>query len=291
MKMNRKYLAVITLAVMLLSVILSSTVALAATGSQGNLPVIEVFSASQEQISPGEMIYLNWKVVNAARVELYGLTKEPDEELQLEGEAIDAPMTTTTYTLVAYGFNGDTVKQTRTVTVSGNPPVIESFTASQNIISPGDVIYLNWKVANAARVELYGLTKEPDEELQLEGEAIDAPMVTTTYTLVAYGFDGGTTKSGITVTVVPHNPEITSFTASQTQVKKGELVQLSWATTGAVKCVLQTDQGYRITRPVNGSVWVTPNKTTTYTLLAVNSNGKLDQASVTVTIVKHKGKK
>lgn len=66
------------------------------------------------------------------------------------------------------------------------------------------------------------------------------------------------------------NPQITSFTASQTSVAVGTPVTLSWQTSGALYVIVSPGVG-----AVRGtSVSVTPAQTTTYTLYATNAFGR-----------------
>ena len=75
------------------------------------------------------------------------------------------------------------------------------------------------------------------------------------------------------------SPTITSFTANPTTVSAGQMVTLSWNTSGQIYNIITPQVG-----PVRGtSIIVVPSATTTYTLDATNQFGRTS-ATVTVTV-------
>jgi len=84
-----------------------------------------------------------------------------------------------------------------------------------------------------------------------------------------------------TVTVVAAVPvAVTSFTATPGTVERGDSVTLSWSVANATS--VSIDQGVG-TVPASGSMQVTPEATTTYTLTALGA-GPAATAGVTVTV-------
>jgi hypothetical protein len=99
--------------------------------------------------------------------------------------------------------------------------------------------------------------------------------------LTGANFDVVTTGPVYTESNVPTgaSPEIGSFTASATYIRKGGSVTLSWSTTGAIYNIISPTVG-----PVRGtSITVSPNSTTTYTLYSTNQYGR-NTATVTVAV-------
>ncbi len=79
-------------------------------------------------------------------------------------------------------------------------------------------------------------------------------------------------------------PQITSFTASQTNVAAGTPVTLNWVITGVPTSLsLKGSDGTNLSSISGVSTTVTPTATTTYTLTATNSSGS-DDAMTTVTV-------
>lgn len=160
-------------------------------------------------------------------------------------------------------------------------PTIHSFSASTNKVKPGDTITLSWNVSDAKKIEIKGLEKTSEETLPLKGRLEVWPTATTTYTLTCTGFFGLTVKKAITVEV-QKSPEIKSFTATETEIEKGTLVTLNWETKNAKNVKLVTNNGIELLeRPQIGKVSVTPNRTSSFTLIATNGSEVLKQ---TITI-------
>ncbi len=76
-------------------------------------------------------------------------------------------------------------------------------------------------------------------------------------------------------------PQIDSFSSSTQTIAPGETVTLNWTISNADSAAI--DQGIGSVDAASGSIDVTPNQTTTYTLSATNACGTV-QATVTVTI-------
>ncbi len=85
--------------------------------------------------------------------------------------------------------------------------------------------------------------------------------------------------NGQKVEILP--PEIVSFKAAPSTIKKGERSNLTWKTKNAVEVIIEP-LGKRF-KP-SGSNEVRPHKTTTYTLMARNKEGKKVTRKVTVKV-------
>ena len=182
----------------------------------GGAPVITSFKGAPNPLVVGNSVSLTWNVTNADTVSL-GI--EGYTNLPLTG-SISLPVTdvtfapnsnnaTVTYTLTATKNNQDSAAQTTTQTfiltvlqdsnsgsegtTNTNSPVIDSFTASESNVNPGDIVTLSWQTTNAtdASLDVTGYSSVPvdgsvsivipdDIELPANGSSI-----TNTYTLTA----------------------------------------------------------------------------------------------------------
>jgi plastocyanin len=252
--------------------------------------VIENFYAEPAIVASGETTMLYWKVTNATAIEIIGIEKEPEEMLPLEGSLEVWPMVTTSYIVIAHGFDGNAVSKSVTVNVGLKGEVsIDYFKASATQVNVNDTVTLLWKAHNAESVRVLGISEKDDECVRpIEGSIEVWPLETTTYLLEATGYNGEITSASITVNVkevTVTEPKILTFTASKTTISRGDLALLTWTTENAVKCKLTTDDGgVLLNRPANGSIAVTPNKTKTFTLTAYDADGKQAQASLTIIV-------
>ena len=182
----------------------------------GGAPVITSFKGAPNPLVVGNTVNISWNVTNADTVSL-GI--EGYTNLPLTG-SVSIPVTditfapnsnssTVTYTLTATKNNQDSAAQTTTKTfiltvlkdsTSGsqgttntNSPVIDSFTASESNVNPGDIVTLSWETTNAtsASLNVTGYSSVPldgsvsivipsDIEFPANGSSI-----TNTYTLTA----------------------------------------------------------------------------------------------------------
>lgn len=103
-------------------------------------------------------------------------------------------------------------------------PLVNSFTASPNPVSPNQPSMLSWNVNNADSLSIDNGIGAVSPVMS--GSASFAPATTTTYTLLATNSNGTTTAS-VLVTVNPPEPPPTP-PQSLTAVTNGSEVDLSW---------------------------------------------------------------
>ncbi|MBL7209314.1 MAG: hypothetical protein ISS52_04380 [Dehalococcoidia bacterium] len=180
--------------------------------------------------------------------------------------------------------NGDWSDEVRTgVTVSGdaaNAPVVDSFGASPGTISLGGSSTLSWSVSAATNVSI----DQTIGDVALEGTMAVSPAATTTYTLTATneaGSGSATTQVVVSAASPPSAglPVINSFAANPWAIAGGASSTLNWSVSGAT--VVEISQGIGSVGST-GSVSVSPDATSNYTLTATSAVG---WSSVTIQVV------
>ena len=186
-----------------------------------------------------------------------------------------SPPTTTTYNIYAIGPGGTSTASVTVNVISGTPFV--SIQANPINIKPGDTVTLTWDSANADSVMIdQGIGK-----VLLSGSHEVQPTITTTYTITATGVNGIATAS-ITVFVGESpNPILVAIRAEPAMIYPGNPSKLIWEVLNANSA--EIDQGIGAVSLI-GSMEVSPNETTTYTIKATN-NGHSAYAKVTINII------
>jgi hypothetical protein len=263
--------------------LLSASMTLAASG-----PVIESFYSDTAVIESGNTVTLNWKVTNAAEIEIIGIEKGDEIDLPLEGSLEVWPMVTTSYVLIAHGLDGTVAAKSFTVNVGASGTVqIDYFKVTPLVVSPQQPILIAWRILNGVSTRILGISSKDDETIRpVEGSLEAYPEETTVYLLEATGVNGEVASMAIAVNVTQTAlPKILSFTASKTVISKGEMITLSWTTENAVNCIIRTSDGAELpNRPPNGKIAVTPNKTKTFTLYAYNASGQEVWATLEIVV-------
>jgi hypothetical protein len=266
-----------TLAAWLVSFLLPTPLASAA------MPVIEFYNASVTQIDRIQPVRLNWKVQNAARVDIYDGFRNTTYPLLGSENYIEVwPERTATYTLIAYGDQNEVQK--RDITIYFAPMVIEYFQASTTFITSRQPVRLWWRVQAASQVDLFdGFKNETYTNLGNENSLEVWPERTATYTLFVRG-QGQTLTQQITVVVQVPPPIIHVFTASPMRVKPFENVRISWATENTISVDLENltnGQTFNQLPPIS-SLDLSFERTSTLLLRAKNSQGDVIYQQLTV---------
>jgi hypothetical protein len=234
-------------------------------------PVISYFVADPPLVQEGRLSTLKWSVAEATEASISGYGS-----IALTGTMSVMPDRTTTYVLSAK--NREAVASAR-ATVEVQPvrparPMIYAFEASPQRIRPGEAVTLSWRTTGATEVFLGDIGLVPPI-----GSKRIYPSQTTVYTLKASNSVGGALAS-LKVTV-SSPPVINHFRADQYRIFAGQLATLSWSVTGASSVSIYPSVG---SAGPSGSVSVNPEKSTTYTLIAENSAGRVaDSVRIIVT--------
>jgi len=232
-------------------------------------PEILVFKSERQKISRGETLNLRWETANADKVLL-----NPLGSVEASGERPVRPANTTEYELVATNRVGKSARKTLAVQVEV-PLEIESLKADRPRIGPNDKTAIHWRTSGAERVELM-----PFGEVDLSGSKAVSPEKTTTYELVATSSAGAKVNRSVTIEVgCP--PNIDKFWVDRDRIKQGEATYLRWNTSCADGVAI--DPLDKNLKP-DGSRQVSPDKTTTYVLIAWNSEKQVIRQQVTITV-------
>ena len=233
------------------------------------------FSAEPLRIAVGEAATLVWEVRNATNAEISGIGEVHPEG----GSATVSPTETTTYTLTARNPKR-TISQSVTITVEplDRKITVLRFSAEPLRIAVGEAATLVWEVRNATNAEISGIGEVHPEG----GSATVSPTETTTYTLTARN-PKRTISQSVTITVTPPEPRdppiIANFTAAPRTIRRGAQSTLSWDVRNATDVTIS---GIGAVDP-QGSIPVSPDQTTEYTITARNNVGAASAtAKVTV---------
>ena len=257
----------------------TTTYTLTATNSTGTTTAtvkvyvlkITSFTANPSSIVSGDSSELSWEI-EGEPTEI-SINRDVGNVTGLSSVSV-SPEETTTYILTARKTEGDrsrTLTKRVTVTVE-NIPVIESFTASDTIVTSGESTVLRWRVTGSDSLSLETNTgsSTPTTETVTGSSKRVRPTVTTTYTLTATNSTGTTTA-----TVKVYVLKITSFTANPSSIVSGDSSELSWEIEGEpTEISINRDVGN-----VTGlsSVSVSPTMTTIYTLTAKKTDGSVSK--------------
>jgi len=222
-------------------------------------PTAEI-TADPEIILIGDSTELTWTTTNADTVSI----DNDIGDVQENGTIIVSPEETTTYTLTAEG-QGGTISAEVTVTVNYPLPTV-SIQAEPATIQFGESVTLTWSSTNT----FFAIIDNGIGDVSVNGSITVTPAETISYTITVTGA-GGTRSAGVLVTVVDSSapPEV-SISADPESVTPGGLATLSWTSVNAESVYIDNDIG---SVSKNGSVSVSLNHTTSYTISATGPSG------------------
>ncbi|MDC0497482.1 chitobiase/beta-hexosaminidase C-terminal domain-containing protein, partial [bacterium] len=174
-------------------------------------PGITLFDVDKTLIASGEDIIFSWSV-NAVSTDVYidqGVGNVfAQTDVQGDGSTVLSPGPTvdTTYLLVAEQPNGTSVASV-TVKVT-DLPVIHELTSDAGIISPGTPVGISWDVANATTITINGVSVGGTNSITVN------PSISTSYELIASNANGSTSRQISIRLVVPGEPIISEFMAT-----------------------------------------------------------------------------
>ena len=174
-------------------------------------PGISSFSADQTFIPQGVPITLSWKVnLDTTSVVIDQGVGDVTHLTDASGEGSytinPGPNQNTTYLLTATRPAGISAAAVQ-VEVT-DQPVIFSFTTTDSLIAPGTAVTLEWDIVNVLSVDLNGTDVTGQTSL------VVSPTTNTTYTLTATNANGVTSDEVRVRVVLPGEPIISEFQAS-----------------------------------------------------------------------------
>ncbi|MHB8085068.1 MAG: hypothetical protein ACYDHZ_04535 [Dehalococcoidia bacterium] len=279
-------LAILTLAAGCVTVSAPPQASTSSSSSGQAAPAITKFEVTPSSLTPGGSATLQWEITNATTVSI----DQGIGTVALSGNRSITPGSSTTYKLTATNQYGSSSASTQVLVAGAQPsagsifnlPYVAVFTVQPaNTIADYPAL-LVWDVQNAFDVVIEpGLSIIP-----IKGSSqITSPRFTTTYKLTATNDQGSIiatttqTISGVLPSI--ETPVINYFTANPYVIHKGDKATLSWQTVGGSAVTI--DKGGLGTISGEGTAQVSPDETTTYTMIVTGPAGAQYQ-SVTVNV-------
>ncbi|OEU72376.1 MAG: hypothetical protein BA869_02235 [Desulfuromonadales bacterium C00003107] len=150
-----------------------------------------------------------------------------------------------------------------TARVTSLQPFVE-ISADPETISPGGSSTLTWTSSNADSA----LIDNGIGTVDVNGTIVVSPTETTTYTITVSG-PGGNATANAKVTLIDPLPFV-EISADPEIIQSGESSVLTWSTANATSVTIDNGIG---NVEVNGSIPVSPDKMTTYTITAAGHGG------------------
>ncbi|MBC2717662.1 MAG: PASTA domain-containing protein, partial [Desulfobacteraceae bacterium] len=231
-------------------------------------------TATPATIIEGQSFDLSWTSLHADTV----IIDNGINEVELNGTMPLSPIVNTTYTITATGPGGTTTSNVAVIVI---PLPRVSINAFPETINYGDPAELSWIAEHAETVTI----DNGIGDVELTGSLSVFPLEDTTYTIIATG-PGGQATGTITIMVINPPPTIT-LSANPLIIDAGESFELTWATTNANSAIGQKATAGEVTFdeiPVSGSNILSPEKITTYTVIASGPGGTTSE-SITVEVI------
>lgn len=237
-------------------------------------PTVNI-TASPSSINRGNSSRLTW---NSSNADSCYATSGWSGNKSVDGSQTVYPNNTTTYTIVCENGNR-TAQDSVTVYVDdyNNDDISVDLYASPTSISRGGQSRLNWSSQGADYCTASGGWSG---SRSTSGSLYVYPEYTQTYYLTCYR-DGNQASDGATVYVDNYGGNVSvDLIASPSSINSGQSSQLTWNSSNADSCY--ATGGWSGNKSVDGSQYVYPVTTTTYTINCTANGGY--QSSDTVTV-------
>ncbi len=284
-----KKIIITTMAVLVMLIVMPTTQAHANYGYEEQTEACRPtdFTADEYTLDAGEGTVLHWDSVGCDEAAIHP-ADYPGDRAPYGSVATGAILHSTVFTLTVYDADGDIGGQ-RFLTINirennddeDNDCTIDDFKADDTSIEEGDSTDLRWHTSGCDEVKI----NQGIGEVDLDGSEEVDPNDTTTYTLSAY-VDGHLEDTDTVRITVGNNDDdgacsIDSFKADDYSIAKGSSTVIRWSTTGVDS--VDITPGYS-NRSDDGSVTVSPTRTTTYKLIADCRTGSDKTKSITVSV-------
>jgi uncharacterized repeat protein (TIGR01451 family) len=266
-------------------------------------PACDAFNITQSTVAPSANLTFNWSTTNVSNVSFNnGIGSQSVDGVN---RTFQAPSTPGTYTYIltfggqtSYSCRDTVTVKTPVVPVCEDPaatntggslpcvyptPVCNAFSITQSTVAPSANLTFNWSTTNVSNVSFNnGIGSQSVDGVN---RTFQAPSTPGTYTYILT-FGGNTNASCVdTVTVeepVVDAPVCVAFTATPTEIIKGESITLNWEVVNAVTLGLNNGIG-----DVTGTTTfgpVSPISNTTYILDVFGAGGTKVQCEAPVTV-------
>ncbi len=164
-------------------------------------------------------------------------------------------------------------------------PKIEQFSIEPTTVGLGQPLAVRYRASNASRLTLSppGMDLNPSvPEVEIKPERTG----TIEYTLVAVNQNGEADRKTVKVTVVDVSlAKVVAFAATPEKLADGPgVVRLDWQLTNAVRAELVYNGTKQKVDPTEGTMEIELQKTTTFRLVAYDSDGKTVEKTITVSV-------
>lgn len=253
----------------------NATASVVVTIQGGGNPTVDSFTVTPATLTAEGDVTLAWETTDATSVDVTAGGASVVMGGPADGTQVTRVSQTTTFTLTAKNDNGQTTAMAM-VTVQAGAVVINSFTATPNVIDIGESSTLAWDVVNADTITITsssGATVTTSNNGT--GTFSVSPTSNTEYTLSAVRGGGPPVTRTVVVSVnPPEGANIGTFTASPNPITLGGSSVLAWTVTNSDR--IEISDGTSVihsSTALAGDVSVNPLVDTAYTLTAFNVNG------------------
>ena len=227
-------------------------------------PTIESFSATDYTINSNQDSTIGWVVTSGTDTTQVNL-QPVNHDGQLSETYLVSPNTTTTYSLSAWNSVGSDYEEFDITVIDVFPEIIEF--ENNGPISAGGVADLNWIISGGTSAFIdNGIGWVP----YTSAGNISTPPLSydKLYTITSYD-DNGHTDTDTTLVEVLSIPDVNIYT-SGAPTCSGSPFELIWNTTNATSAYIDNGIG---NVSLNGSMTISANTTTIYTISASNNHG------------------
>jgi hypothetical protein len=235
-------------------------------------PVIGTISVTENTPDPGDYT-ISWSPTGTGPISYSYTPPGGGDSVTVSGTPFvltnPAPGTYTLNASNAYGPSANepgTDSSSFVIPEPTPPPVISNFNANDKSVFPGTTINLFWSVTGA---QTLSINQGVGSVTGLDGKEVTVGGNDTTYTLTATNAEGVSDTEDVTITV---SDIAITFSASPTEIVRGESSTLTWDVVGEGSVSVAIDPGV-IGSGAQGTEDVFPTQDTTYTLTASNDFG------------------
>jgi len=250
-------------------------------------PVITVFRSRRADVPIGEQTTLIWQTQRAKTCVLSSgdgplavptrarLPKSVNEDI--------------VFRLACENDHGSVSSTVRVLATSASQaPLIERFDIDRNVVSRGDSLFATWQASDATRCRLRSSQQMVNWPLGIAGQFKLVPSMNTNYTLVcrnAFGSDQKTVMVTVNDSQEPVRIDLFAIDSPDNlrnlrgshdalKLTRPDPVRLSWSSSGALACRLDTDDGRSFLVPTSGDRIISFEQSTAIQINCISNTGE-----------------